>query len=155
LTLLISWPLAASLPTPGKVLLIRLIDAASVTKASPEARKKNRFCRLHAAFDLITERSGRFELTDEDGGEKLNRLPCVRVEIRLGYRACVHPTRIANVLKRGAGILRRAGWCNVRWLDALRNPIDMHKESRKPGERFECPAWVAREGGAPLALRVE
>jgi hypothetical protein len=43
----------------------------------------------------------------------------------------------------------------MRWPDALRKPIDMHKESRKAGEWFDCPVWVAREGRSPLALRVE
>jgi hypothetical protein len=42
LTLLIGQRLAAALPHPGKGRLIRLIDATSVMKPGPEARKNNR-----------------------------------------------------------------------------------------------------------------
>lgn len=66
----------------------------------------------------------------------------------------MQPNRIANLLKQGADIVLRAGWRNVRWLDALRKPVDLHKELREAGERIDRPVWVACKGGAPLALRL-
>src|SRR6202035_2304107 len=48
----------------------------------------------------------------------------------------------------------RAGWRGARWLDALRKPIDLHKELRKAGERIDRPIWIACKGGSPLALRL-
>src|ERR1700722_220106 len=91
LTLLIGQLLTITVPAPGKGRLIRLIDATSVTKAGPEARKKNRLWRVHAAFDLPTERFGCFELTDQHGGEQLDRIPVVKGEIRIGDRVYMQP----------------------------------------------------------------
>jgi hypothetical protein len=154
LTLLIGEVLATAVPGPGKGRLIRLIDATCVTKPGPEARRNNRLWRIHAAFDLPSERFGCFELTDEHGGEQLDRIPVVKGEIRIGDRAYMQPTRIAGLLRQGADVILRAGWRNVRWLDALRKPIDLHSELCKAGERIDRPVWIACKGGSPLALRL-
>ena len=154
LTLLIGQLLASSLPRSGKGRLIRLVDATCVLKPGPEARKKNRLWRVHAAFDLPSERFGYFELTDEHGGEQLDRIPVVKGEIRIGDRAYLQPARIARVLKKGADVIIRAGWRNARWLDAQGKPIDLHKELRKAGERLDRGIWIGCKGSAPLALRM-
>ena len=75
---LIGQTLAAAAPPSSKGRLIRLVDATTVVKAGPEARKNNQLWRIHAAFDLPTERFGCFELTDEHGGEQLDRIPVVK-----------------------------------------------------------------------------
>lgn len=154
LTLLIGQLLATTVPQPCNGRLIRLVDATCVVKPGPEARKTNRLWRVHAAFDLPGERFGCFELTDEHGGEQLDRIPVVKGEIRIGDRAYMQPPRIANVLARGADIIVRAGWRGARWLDAMRKPFDLHKELRKAGERIDRPVWIACKGHAPLALRL-
>jgi hypothetical protein len=154
LTLLIGQLLSTGVPASGKGRLIRLVDATCVLKPGPEARKKNRLWRVHAAFDLPAERFGWFELTDQHGGEQLDRIPVVKGEIRIGDRAYLQPARIANVLSRGADVIVRAGWRGARWLDALRKPFDLHKELRKAGERIDRPIWIACKGRAPLALRL-
>jgi IS4 transposase len=66
----------------------------------------------------------------------------------------MQPWRIANVLKRGADIVIRTGWRNARWLDASRQPIDLHKELREADERIDRQTWIACKGGSPLALRL-
>ena len=154
LSLLIGQLLASAVPRAGGGRLIRLIDATCVLKPGPEARQQNRLWRVHAAFDLPTERFGCFELTDEHGGEQLDRIPVVKGEIRIGDRVYMQPARIANVLARGADVVIRAGWRSVRWLDALGKPIDLHRELRKAGERIDRPIWIACKGRAPLALRL-
>jgi hypothetical protein len=151
---LIGQLLATTIPRPGRGRLIRLVDATCVAKPGPEARKKNRLWRVHAAFDLPTERFGCFELTDEHGGEQLDRIPVVKGEIRIGDRAYLQPARIANVLNRGADVVLRAGWRGARWLNALRKPIDLHKELRKAGDRIDHPIWIACKGRAALAPRL-
>lgn len=154
LTLLIGQLLASAVPQPGKGRLIRLVDATCVLKPGPEARQNNRLWRVHAAFDLPTERFGCFELTDQHGGEQLDRIPVVKGEIRIGDRVYLQPTRIANVLNRGADVIIRAAWRGARWLDALRKPIELHKELRQAGERIDRPIWIACKGRCPLALRL-
>ena len=109
LTMLIGQLLAATTPTPARGRLIRLIDASTVAKPGPEAKKTNKLWRVHAAFDLPAERFGHFELTDEHGGEQLDRIPVVPGEIRIGDRAYLQPDRIAAVLDAGGDPRLRRG----------------------------------------------
>jgi len=119
LTVLVGHALAAAAPAASRGRLIRIIDATTVPKAGTLAKTKNRLWRVHGAFDLPSERFGFFELTDEKGGETLDRIPVIKGEIRIGDRAYLQPDRIAAVLDAGADILVRAGWKNARWLDAM------------------------------------
>jgi hypothetical protein len=89
-----------------------------VPKAGSLAKRENKLWRIHSAFDLPSERFGFFELTDEKGGERLDRIPIVRGEIRIGDRAYLQPDRIAEVINAGADIVVRAGWRNARWLSS-------------------------------------
>ena len=72
LALLVGQVLAAATPVAGKGRLIRLVDATMVPKAGKQAKTKNSPWRIHSAFDLPSERFGFFELTDEEGGERLD-----------------------------------------------------------------------------------
>src|SRR5207248_1794313 len=87
LTRLIGQVLSTSAPKATQGRLIRLIDGTTVSKAGTAARTQNKLWRVHAAFDLPSERFGFFELTDETGGERLDRAPVVKGEIRIGDRA--------------------------------------------------------------------
>ena len=53
---------------------IRLLDGTTVPKAGKDAKKNNELWRLHCAFDLPAERFSFIELTDEKGGERLDRV---------------------------------------------------------------------------------
>jgi hypothetical protein len=115
LTVLIGQLLTATTPTPARGRLIRLIDASTVAKPGPEAQKTNKLWRVHAAFDLPAERFGHFELTDEHGGEQMDRIPVVPGEIRIGDRAYLQPDRIrcwtrAVMLSCGPAGAMRVGW---------------------------------------------
>ena len=107
-------------------------------------------------LDLPGERFGFFELTDQRGGETLDRIPVVKGEIRIADRAYLQPDRIAAVLDAGADILVRAGWKNARWLDAEGEPVDLLAALRKAAAsgRIDRSIWVARKAGAPLRLRL-
>jgi len=161
LGMLVGQALAAAAPKASRGRLIRLIDATTVPKAGTLAKKKNRLWRIHSAFDLPRERFGFFELTDQQGGETLDRIPVVKGEIRIADRAHLQPDRMATVLDAGADIIpacarTRAGWKNARWLDADGEPVDLRVEFRRNATRglIERPIWVARKSGAPLGLRL-
>ena len=156
LTVLVGRALATAAPAASRGRLIRIIDATTVPKAGTLAKTKNRLWRVHGAFDLPSERFGFFELTDEKGGETLDRIPVVKGEIRIGDRAYLQPDRIASVLDAGADILVRAGWRNARWLDADGKPVDLLAEFRKGAARglIDRPIWIARKGGGALAVRM-
>jgi hypothetical protein len=156
LGLLVGQVLTAAAPKAARGRQIRIIDATTVPKAGPAAKKQSRLWRIHSAFDVPRERFGYFELTDEQAGETLDRIAVVKGEIRIGDRAYLQPDRMAAVLDAGADLLIRAGWKSARWLDANGHPLDLIAELRKaaPSGLLDRPIWIARKGGAPLAVRL-
>jgi len=154
LNLLIGHCLTRAAPCPAQGRLIRIIDGTTVQKPGPHARKSNELWRIHAAFDRPAERFGHFELTNEHGGEQVDRIPVVRGEIRIADRVHLQPDRMASVMDDGGDVLIRAGWRNARWLDQHGAPFDMAKELARPEDRIDRPIWIGRNRGAPLALRL-
>ena len=156
LAMLVGQALSAAAPKASRGRLIRIVDATTVPKAGTLAKTKNRLWRVHGAFDLPSERFGFFELTDETGGETLDRVPVIKGEIRIGDRVYLQPDRVAGVLDAGADILVRAGWKNARWLDADGEPVDLLAEFRKgtASGLIDQPIWIGRKGASALALRL-
>jgi hypothetical protein len=156
LTFLVGKALLSTAPKTAQGRLIRLIDGTSVPKKGAEARKHNSLWRVHSAFDLPAERFGHFELTDEKGGERLDRIPVVKGEIRIGDRAYLQPDRMATVLDEGADFIVRAGWKNARWLDVESAPFDVQALFRQKSKRglIDQPIWIGRKQGEPLPLRL-
>lgn len=154
--MLVEHLLAAAAPKASQGRVIRIIDATTVPKAGPAARKKSELWRVHSAFDLPHERFGHFELTDQQEGETFDRIPVVKGEIRLADRAYLQPDRMAVVLEAGADFVIRAGWKSARWLDAKGHPLDLIAQLRAARARglVDQPIWIKRKGGAPLALRL-
>src|SRR5258706_8346824 len=131
LALLVGQALADAAPPACRGRMIRIIDATTVPKKGPAARKKNELWRIHSAFDLPQERFGHFELTDQQAGQTLDRIPVVAGEIRIGDRAYLQPDRIGVVLDEGADLIVRAGWKSARWLDAEGEAVDLVAALRK------------------------
>jgi Transposase DDE domain len=156
LALLVGQTLAFDAPKAAQGRLVRLIDATTVPKAGTLAKTTNSLWRIHSAFDLPNERFGFFELTDEKGGERLDRIPVVAGEIRIGDRVYLQPDRIGEIIDAGADIVVRAGWRNARWLGADGEPVDMLAILGKGAQRglIDQPIFIARKSGRPLALRL-
>lgn len=155
---LVSKALTSGAPKRAEGRLIRIIDGTTVPKAGTAAKKNNGLWRIHAAFELPSERFSGFELTDEKGGERLDRIPAVKGEIRIADRAFMQADRIAPILDAGADIVVRAGWRNARWLDEDGKPFDIigALQSRGAKQRgfIDQPIWIGRKQGTPLALRL-
>ena len=156
LAMLVGQVLAATAPKASQGRMIRIIDATTVPKRGSGARKKNELWRIHSAFDLPQERFGHFELTDQQAGETLDRIPAVAGEIRLADRAYLQPDRMANLIEAGVDIVIRAGWKSACWLDDEGNAVDLVAELRKASARglIDRPIWIKRKSGAPLAVRL-
>jgi hypothetical protein len=156
LALLVGQALATAAPVASRGRMIRIIDATTVPKAGAAAKKGSQLWRIHSAFDLPHERFGHFELTDQKEGERLDRIPVVRGEIRLGDRAYLQPDRMAVVLDAGADVLIRAGWKSACWLDAKGHPLDLIAALRKAAARglIDRPIWIRRKHGPALGLRL-
>ena len=146
---------AAAAASRGR--LVRLIDATAVPKPGAAARRDNGVWRVHSAFDLPAERFALFEVTEERGGERFDRIAVTPGEIRIADRAYMQPERIAAVLAAGGDVVVRCGWRNAAWRDAAGKPFDMIAalcEGAEPG-LIDRPIWIARRGHAPpLALRL-
>jgi len=157
LTKLIGEALASSAPKASRGRLIRIVDATTVPKAGTDDRNKNAVWRIHSAFDLPRERFGHFELTDQQGGERLDRIPAIAGEIRIADRAYLQPERMAHLLDDGADFVIRSGWKSARWLDARGALIDLICELRKASARglIDRPIRIKRKSGAPpLVVRL-
>lgn len=156
LSLLVGKALACAPPPAAHGRLIRLIDATVVPQGGLRARKSGKLWRIHAAFDLPHERFSHFELTDQSGGERIDRIPVVAGEIRIGDRAHLQPDRIARVLEASADILVRAAWNGARWLDPQRRSFDLigALHAADQAELIDQTIFVGRNEGAPLALRL-
>ena len=148
--------LQARTPAPARGRLIRIVDATCVPKAGPAARARNQVWRIHGAFDLPFERFGHFELTDEKGGERLDRIPVVEGEIRIADRAYMQPDRIAAVIEAGGDVVVRSGWRHLAAADAQGRPLDVIAALREaaPHGRLDRPIWLRRKGKPALRLRL-
>jgi Transposase DDE domain len=155
LAMLVGQALAGAAPKASDGRLIRIIDATSVPKKGPDARKKNKLWRIHSAFDLPDERFGHFELTDQQEGETLDRIAVVKGEIRIADRAYLQPDRMAKVIDAGADVVIRAGWKSARWVDEAGNTIDVVAELRDATAGVvDRPIWIKRKCGSLLAVRL-
>ena len=155
LALLVGHLLAMRTPKASRGRLIRIIDASSVPKAGRAAKRENGVWRIHSAFDLPSERFGQFVLTDEHGGEQLDRIAVVRGEIRLADRVHLQPDRIANVLADGGDVVVRAAWKNARWQQRNDEPLDLLGMLGKcKTDRIDEPVWIGHRNGPTLALRL-
>lgn len=154
--MLVGQVLASATPKACRGRLIRIVDATTVPKAGPGARKNSGLWRIHSAFDLPQERFGHFELTDQQTGETLDRIPVIKGEIRLADRAHLQPDRMAAVLEDGADFVIRSGWKSARWLDAEGRPFDLIAQFHRAAARglIDRPIWIKRKGSTPLALRL-
>jgi hypothetical protein len=155
LAMLVGDALAGAAPEASRGRLIRIIDATTVPKQGPVARKQNGLWRIHSAFDLPHERFGHFEVTDQQEGETLDRIAVVKGEIRLADRAYLQPDRMAKVIDAGADVVIRAGWKSARWVDQAGNAIDIVDELRDATtDLVDRPIWIKRKGGSLLAVRL-
>jgi hypothetical protein len=135
---------------------VRLLDATMVPKASVKARQMGGLWRIHAAFDLPSERFSFFELTDEKGSESLSRAPVMAGEIRIGDRGYCKPERLAEICAAGADIIVRAGWKMARWLDEKDRPLDLIKtlKTAEISGRIDRQIKIWRKGAEPLTVRL-
>jgi hypothetical protein len=155
LAMLVGHALAGAAPKASHGRLIRIIDATTVPKKGPQARKQNELWRIHSAFDLPDERFGHFEVTDQRAGETLDRIVVVKGEIRIADRAHLQPDRMAKVINAGADIVIRAGWKSARWVDEDGNAIDLVGELRDAtADLLDRPIWIKRKGGSLLPVRL-
>lgn len=125
LSCLIGQLLRTNCPDAAKGRVIRVLDGTSVAQAGRDSRRDNRLWRIHASYELPSERFDFLELTDERGGERLDRIPVIRGEIRIADAAYMQIDQIGEVMAQGADVLVRANWRNTRLFDQETRPLDL------------------------------
>lgn len=144
-------------PQAARGRVIRILDGTSFGKAGCEAKRSNSLWRIHASFELPSERFDFLELTDETGGERMDRVAVVPGEIRIGDAGLLQVDQIGVVLSEGADVLVRASWRHARWLDKNGKSLDLLTllKAAHTASRIDRPIWLGRsKGAAPLAMRL-
>jgi IS4 transposase len=156
LSRLVAGLLAREYPSAAKGRLIRILDGSSVAKAGRNAEGTNGVWRIHACLKLPSERFDHLELTDEKGGERIDRVPVVPGEIRMADAAFLQVDQIGDVMKEGADVLVRGSWRHARWLDESGQPLDILAELKKAedGGCLDRTVWLGRTREPPLKMRV-
>jgi IS4 transposase len=157
LSRLIGHVLARDCPDAAQGRLIRILDGSSVAKAGRNAKGTNGLWRIHASFALPAEQFDFLELTDEKGGERIDRVPVVRGELRMADAAFLQVDQIGEVMQEGADILVRGCWRHARWQEEDGKPIDILAELRKVEEKgfLDRTIWLGRQKRKPaIKMRV-
>ena len=156
LSQLVALLLAREYPSAAKGRLIRILDGSSVAKAGRNAEGTTGVWRIHACLKLPSERFDHLELTDETGGERIDRVPVVPGEIRMADAAFLQVDQIGDVMKEGADVLVRGSWRHARWLDESGQPLDILAELKKAEDSgcLDRNVWLGRTRESPLKMRV-
>jgi hypothetical protein len=144
-----------SLKTVAGGRLIRLVDATTVRKAGKSARGNGRLWRTHAVYDLPAERFSAFELTDEKGAERINRIAVIPGELRIADAVHCRADELADVTEQGGDVLVRAAWTGARWQEENGKAFDIIRAltNSRTGV-IDRPIWLWRKEAAPLQLRL-
>jgi IS4 transposase len=109
----------------------------------------------HAVFDLPAERFSAFELTDEKGAERINRIAVIPGELRIADRVHCRADELADVIEQGGDVLVRAAWTSARWMEEDGRAYDIVRDLTKSTSGvIDRPIWLGRKEAAPLPLRL-
>ena len=135
--------------------LIRLVDATTVRKAGKSARESGRLWRIHAVYDLPAERFSAFELTDEKGAERINRMAVIPGELRIADAVHCRADDLADVIAQGGDVLVRAAWTSARWQEKDGKAFDIIRAlANSETGIVDRPIWLGRKEAAPLKVRL-
>lgn len=136
-------------------LRIRLVDATRI--ASPGS--KGQAWRVHAAYDPWECRLIELTLTDNTGGERLDRFKAGNGDLLVADRGYAHRRGLAHVRSTGGHFLVRTGWNRVplQNLDGTDFDLFARLRSLKEGQTAEWTVHTApdeRHGIPAVACRL-
>ena len=111
--------------------------------------------RLHVVYDPAQCRLRRVEITDQHGGERLDRDRPQPGDVVCGDRGLAHARGIRAVTEAEAYVLLRMHWQNIRLEDAQGQPLGLH-QTLKRADRGSTGtiAYVPLEGKPPVRVRL-
>lgn len=136
-------------PAPGPQF--RINDATVLSIPGSEGTD----WRLHAVYDPARGCLRRVEVTDRQGGERLDRDRPRPADIVCGDRGLAHARGIHAVSQAGAYVLLRMHWQNIRLHDAQGQPVDMEKTLKKADAGDAgTTVYVPLESQTPVRARL-
>jgi hypothetical protein len=111
--------------------------------------------RLHVVYDPAHCRLRRVEITDPQGGERLDRDRPRPGDLVCGDRGLAHARGIHAVTEAGAYVLLRMHWQNIRLQDAQGQPLEMNPTLKRgdAGDRGTI-VYVPLAGKDPVPARL-
>jgi Transposase DDE domain len=113
--------------------------------------------RLHVGYDLASGQVDQLELTDQHGGENLQRLSYQPGDIVLGDRIYARAHGLRAVIDAGADFIVRTGWNSLRLLQVNGEPFDLFAalaaQTEQEGE-VQVRVHENIPGASPLLLRL-
>jgi hypothetical protein len=111
--------------------------------------------RLHVVYDPAQCCLRRVEITDHQGGERLDRDRPRPGDVVCGDRGLAHARGIHAVSEAGAYVLLRMHWQNIRLQDARGQPVDMDQRLKR-AEHGETGTiiYVPLEHKTPVRARL-
>jgi hypothetical protein len=100
---------------------LRALDAT--TLCQPGADRTT--WRVHVGYDLATRQVDQIELTDNRGGENLQRLTYQPGEIVLADRIYARARNLLQVKEEGADFIVRTGWSSLSWKHPNGSDLDL------------------------------
>lgn len=136
-------------PAPGPEF--RINDATVLSIPGSEGTD----WRLHVVYDPGHCCLRRVEITDHQGGERLDRDRPRPGDIVCGDRGLAHAPGIHAVSQAGAYVLLRMHWQNIRLQDPQGQPLEMNRTLKRAdaGEKA-TPITVPLAGQAPVPARL-
>ena len=152
---LLAYKLSQRLPTaPVAGLHVRLVDATRVCTPG----SKGESWRIHAAYDPWLRQLVQIKITDNTGGERLDRFDVQPGELLVGDRAYGRRPGLAHVVAQGGDFLVRITWYHVPLETREGQPFDLLAALKelpqdgigefevrlKPDERHAVPGIACR-----------
>jgi hypothetical protein len=111
--------------------------------------------RLHVVYDPARGCLRRVEITDQHGGERLERDRPQPGDIVCGDRGLAHAKGIHAVSEAGAHVLLRMHWQNIRLTDAQGRPLDLNEILRRAeAGNTRTLIYVPLSGKDPVPARL-
>ena len=111
--------------------------------------------RLHAVYDPTHCRLRRVEITDSQGGERLDRDRPRPGDLVCGDRGLAHARGIHTVSEAGAYVLLRMHWQNIRLENGQGQPLDLNQIlKRADAGNTGIVVYVPLVGNEPVPVRL-
>lgn len=138
------------LGAPAAPLRLRLVDVTSIARVGSAGSD----WRVHLSFNLTSSSIDHIELTDNEGGESLNRFPASPGDLVVGDRGYAHRRGFHAIRRDGADFLVRIPWRNTPLQSTAGDPFDLiaHLRSLPDAKPTSVDLFIAPDQNDKLSV---